>query len=110
VQVAFAPQGGVAAAHSSMSSQTSPSPSKPGLQAQSYEPAEFVQVAKAPHGGVAAWHSSMSSHAKPLPAKPGRQAHSNEPVRFVHVASASHGPGSASLHSSRSEQVTPSPT
>ena len=76
----------VAVAHSLMSTQETPVPLKPSLQAHVKEATTFVQMAvPAAQLCVMSVHSFTSVHTTPLPMNPSLQAHLKEPAMLVHV-------------------------
>merc|ERR1712003_525413 len=87
----------VPSAHSSLSLHSTPSPSKPLLQAQSNDPSVLVHVASALQLSVPSVHSSISGHEIERP-KPVIHAQSYEPSVLVQIALAS--PQTASTVSS----------
>ena len=72
----------IVVAHSSMSLQVSPSPSKPSLQRHSRLPAVFWHCAFASQPPLSTAHSSISRQLSPSPSKPSLQRHSRLPAVF----------------------------
>ena len=83
--------------------QAVPLPVYPTLQAHEKEPMLSVQVAS-----LFSAHSSIFEQETPVPVYPALQAHTNDPTLFVQLAFAWQL-SVLSTHSSRSEQVLPSP-
>merc|ERR1712025_575169 len=89
-QIELDGQVSVPAAHSSTSSQVSPSPENPVLHSQSKPPTLLEQAALASQLSVCFLHSFTSAHVFPFPVKPAkplnRDPHrqANEPTLFSH--------------------------